>query len=100
VASRKQPSAQAFGPELAGGHRLGGAVDPDRHDRQIVLGGEHGGAATDAPESVPVFARALRVEQQAPSVVEQLVQMAAGLGQAANAALAIERHGVEEQGDE
>ena len=63
--------AQALWPERARWHRLGGAGDPDRHDREVVMGREHRSATAHAPESVAARARPLGEQQQVPAVVKQ-----------------------------
>src|SRR3954454_9362939 len=95
VAAREQ---LALGPVLAGRHRVVGAADVDRDDGDPVLGGEHGGARADLADRAVARARALGVHQQVPAVLDQAVDVI-GRAVAEPAAVAAERHGVEQQGD-
>ena len=49
--AREEASLEPLRPVLAGRHRLVRAADPDGHDVQPVLRGEHGGAGLDFPIS-------------------------------------------------
>ena len=100
VTAGEQPAAQALGPDPAGRHRVGGAGDLDRDDRQVVRGGQDRGAATDPSGHASARAGSLGKQQQVPAIVEQRVKMARALRRAAAGAFAaFDRHGVEDQRD-
>ena len=98
MALGQQLAAQAPGPQPAGRHRLRGAGDPDGDDREVVRRGQDGRPAADPARAAAARPRPLRVQEQAPALVEQRVEVAAVLGQPA-AALALDRHRVEDERD-
>ena len=80
-------------------HHVVRTLDVDRDDRDAVLGGEDGGAGAHAVQAAVARARALRVQQQVPALAQDRVEV---LGRAAlqAAALALDRHRVEDQRDD
>ena len=87
----------AAGPEVARRHRVAGPGDPDRDDRHPVARRQHrcslahpGGTGVGAP------AGALRVHEQIPAPVQQLVEVARG-ALVKTAAAPVHRHGPEQQ---
>src|SRR5690349_12437044 len=61
--AREEPPADPLRPVLPGRHRLVRAADPDRHDGEAVLRGEHGGTRLDRPDLAVTRARALGKDQ-------------------------------------
>ena len=98
VAAGEQPAGLALGPVLARRHRVVGAVDVDRDDVDVVLGGDHGRARADLADAAVARARALGEHQQVPALLDQLVDVVGG-AVAEPAAGAAERDGVEQQRD-
>src|SRR5579863_8379984 len=54
VAPGEQTAAQALRPQRPGRHRRSRAGHADRHDREVVVRGQYGGAAPYAAAAVPV----------------------------------------------
>src|SRR4051794_10863764 len=97
-AAREQPAGATLRPVLARWHRLAGPPDPDRHDAEPVLGGEHRGAGVNLADLPVARARALREHQEVPSLLDELVDVIARTIAEA-AAVASERDGVEDERD-
>ena len=98
VAARPQPARPALGPVAARRHRVVGAADVDRHDVDAVVGGDHGGAGAHLADLPVARARPLGEHQQIPAAVDEAVDVVGG-AVVEPAAVAAERHRVEEQRD-
>src|SRR5918995_2261395 len=96
VAPGEEPARPAPGPVLAGRHRGVRAVDVDRHDVEVVAGGDHRRPGADLADLAVAGARALREHEQVPALADQLLDVVERLQPAAVAA---ERHRVEHQRD-
>ncbi len=98
VAARPQPARPALGPVAARRHRVVGAADVDRHHVDAVVGGDHGGAGAHLADLPVARARPLGEHEQIPAVVDEAVDVVGG-AVVEPAAVAAERHRVEEQRD-
>ena len=98
VAARPQPARSALGPVAARRHRVVGAADVDRHHVDAVVRGDHGGAGAHLADLPVARARPLGEHEQIPAVVDEAVDVVGG-AIVEPAAVAAERHGVEEQRD-
>ncbi len=97
---RRENSAAvpAARPVLAGRHRVVGALDVDRDDVDAVLRGDHRGARADLADRAVARAGALGEHHEVPALADDPVDVVGG-AVAEAAAVAAERHGVEEQRD-
>src|SRR3954462_12641923 len=71
----RQEAPRALGPVAAGRHRVMGAADVDRDDRDLVLLGDDRGAGAQPADPAVARPRALGVDQQVPAPVDQLVDV-------------------------
>ena len=91
-----RPPRRQLHPVAADRHDVVRARDVDRHQRQVVLGGEHRRAGAQLADAAVARARALGEHHEAPARLEQLVDVAGAVVVEA-AAVARHRHGAEEQ---